>query len=152
MTASTVRKWLGRYLTGRRSRADRCIFAASPLATCYRAGGGLAGPGVALAALATASDCSTGERVRFNLQSCVFRRAGLPCLSDLPPREPIQRYEHAAPGDLLHIETKKLGCITRPGHRVTGNRRDTMAGAGWEYLFVAGDDHVRIASRRCTQT
>lgn len=45
-------------------------------------------------------------------------------LSDLAPREPVQRYEHAAPGDLLHIDTKKLGRIERPSHRVTGNRRN----------------------------
>ena len=54
------------------------------------------------------------------------------------------RYEHAAPGDLLHIDTKKLGRIERPSHRVTGNRRDSVDGAGWEFLFVAIDDHARI--------
>src|SRR5678815_698895 len=46
---------------------------------------------------------------------------------------------------LLHIDTKKLGRIVRPSHRVTGNRRDTVDGAGWEMLFVAIDDHARIA-------
>ena len=66
-------------------------------------------------------------------------------LSDLEPREPVQRYEHEAPGDLLHIDTKKLGRIERPSHRVTGNRRDSVDGAGWEFLFVAVDDHARIA-------
>jgi transposase InsO family protein len=54
------------------------------------------------------------------------------------------RYEHATPGDLLHIDIKKLGRIERPSHRVTGNRRDTVDGAGWEFLFVAVDDHARI--------
>ena len=54
------------------------------------------------------------------------------------------RYEHAHPGDLLHIDTKKLGCIVRMGHRVTGNPRDSVEGAGWEFLFVAVDDHARI--------
>jgi len=58
---------------------------------------------------------------------------------------PIQRYEHAAPGDLLHIDTKKLGRIERMSHRVTGNRRDRVKGAGWECLFVAIDDHARLA-------
>jgi transposase InsO family protein len=57
----------------------------------------------------------------------------------------VQRYEHAAPGDLLHIDTKKLGRIERPSHRVTGNRRDSSTGAGWEMLFVAIDDHARIS-------
>ncbi len=48
-------------------------------------------------------------------------------------------------GDLLHIDTKKIGRIERPSHRVTGNRRDSVEGAGWEMLFVAVDDHARIA-------
>jgi hypothetical protein len=53
--------------------------------------------------------------------------------------------EHERPGDLLHIDTKKLGRIVRPGHRVTGNCRDSIEGAGWEMLFMAVDDHGRIA-------
>ncbi|AKJ27290.1 mobile element protein [Caldimonas brevitalea] len=77
--------------------------------------------------------------------SRVLARAGLSKLSDLDPREPVQRYEHAEAGDLLHIDTKKLGRIERPSHRVTGSRRDTVNGAGWEFLFVAVDDHARIA-------
>ena len=70
---------------------------------------------------------------------------GLSKLSDLRPAQPVQRYEHEAPGDLLHIDTKKLARIVRPSHRVTGNRRDSVGGAGWEMLFVAIDDHARIA-------
>ena len=70
---------------------------------------------------------------------------GCPRLADLQPVEAVVRYEHEAPGDLLHIDTKKLGRIVRPGHRVTGNRRDSVDGAGWEMLFVAIDDHARIA-------
>lgn len=46
---------------------------------------------------------------------------------------------------LLHIDTKKLGRIVRPSHRVTGNRKDFVEGAGWETLFVAIDDHARLA-------
>ncbi|ETH19740.1 transposase, IS481 family [Bordetella pertussis CHLA-13] len=61
------------------------------------------------------------------------------------PAEPVVRYEHQAPGDLLHIDIKKLGRIQRPGHRVTGNRRDTVEGAGWDFVFVAIDDHARVA-------
>jgi transposase InsO family protein len=77
--------------------------------------------------------------------SRVLARAGMSRLADLEPAEPIVRYEHAAPGDLLHIDTKKLGRIERPSHRVTGDRRDSVEGAGWEMLFVAVDDHARIA-------
>jgi len=57
----------------------------------------------------------------------------------------VVRYEHANPGDLVHIDTKKLGRIERMSHRVTGNRRDTAVGGGWEFLFVAVDDNSRIA-------
>lgn len=76
--------------------------------------------------------------------SRVLRRAGLSKLASLQPAEPVQRYEHAAAGELLHIDTKKLGRIVRTGHRITGDRRDHVRGIGWEYLFVAIDDHARI--------
>jgi transposase InsO family protein len=74
----------------------------------------------------------------------VLRRAGLSRLRDLQPAEPVVRYEHEHPGDLVHIDTKKLGRIERISHRITGDRRDTFNGAGWEFLFVAVDDHSRI--------
>ena len=74
----------------------------------------------------------------------VLKRAGLSLLSALEPAEPLVRYEHEAPGDMLHIDTKKLGRIERPSHRVTGRRQDSSSGAGWEFLFVAVDDHARI--------
>ena len=77
--------------------------------------------------------------------SRVLARAGLSLLSSLDPVEPIVRYEYEAPGDMLHIDTKKIGRIERPSHRVAGNRRDSVSGAGWEMLFVAIDDHARIA-------
>src|SRR4029078_6531443 len=71
-------------------------------------------------------------------------RAGLSRLRDLEPSEPIVRYEHEHPGDLIHIDTKKLGRVERMSHRVTGDRRHSVDGAGWEFLFVAIDDHARI--------
>jgi transposase InsO family protein len=74
----------------------------------------------------------------------VLARAGLSKWRDLESSEPAVRYEHAHPGELIHIDTKKLGRIERMSHRVTGNRRDTVDGAGWEFLFVAIDDHARI--------
>ena len=55
------------------------------------------------------------------------------------------RYQRAGPGELLHLDTKKLGRIERIGHRITGNRRDTRRGAGWEILHVAIDDAARLA-------
>ena len=77
--------------------------------------------------------------------SRILRRLKLNRIRDLEPAPLIQRYEHAAPGDLLHFDIKKLGRITRPGHRVTGKRADHARGAGWEYVHVAIDDHSRIA-------
>lgn len=71
-------------------------------------------------------------------------RAGLSSLKALDPAAPAVRYEHAAPGDLLHLDTKKLGRIERPAHRVTGDRRDSVEGAGWEFAHVAIDDHSRV--------
>ena len=77
--------------------------------------------------------------------SRILRRLKLNRIRDLEPAPLIQRYEHAAPGDLLHFDIKKLGRITRPGHRVTGNPADHIHGTGWEYVHVAIDDHSRIA-------
>ena len=68
---------------------------------------------------------------------------GLSSLKALQPREPVLRYERTAPGELLHMDTKKLGRIVRPSHRVTGNRRDLVDGAGWEFAHVAIDDYSR---------
>ena len=77
--------------------------------------------------------------------SRILRRLKLSRMRDLEPKPPVQRYEHAAAGDLLHLDIKKLGRIVRPSHRVTGDRRDSVDGAGWEYVHVAIDDHSRIA-------
>lgn len=62
-----------------------------------------------------------------------------------PPPVPAVRYERAHPGELLHLDTKKLGRIERPSHRVTGDRRDRVRGAGWECLHVCIDDHSRFS-------
>ena len=75
--------------------------------------------------------------------SRVLDRLGLSSLRALDPVRPVVRYEHVAPGEMLHIDTKKLGRIVRPSHRVTGDRRDSVDGAGWEFAHVAIDDHSR---------
>ena len=77
--------------------------------------------------------------------SRILRHLKLSRMRDLEPKAPVQRYEHATAGDLLHLDIKKLGRIVRPSHRVTGDRRDSVEGAGWEYVHVAIDDHSRIA-------
>jgi transposase InsO family protein len=75
----------------------------------------------------------------------ICARAGLNRLTKLEPTPPVRRYERAEPGELLHLDTKKLGRIVRPGHRVTGDRRDSVKRAGWDYVHVAIDDHSRIS-------
>lgn len=77
--------------------------------------------------------------------SRILCRLQLNRLSSLEAKPVIERYEHPAPGDLLHLDIKKLGRIARPSHRVTGNRRDRVSGIGWGYVHVAVDDHSRIA-------
>ena len=77
--------------------------------------------------------------------SRILRRARLSRWRDIEPAGPVVRYERAHPGELLHLDIKKLVRIVRPSHRVTGNRRDTVKGHGWEYVFVAIDDHSRLA-------
>jgi transposase InsO family protein len=62
-----------------------------------------------------------------------------------PPPPPVVRYERAAPGELLHLDIKKLGRIERPGHRVTGDRSTQVKGSGWECVHVCIDDHSRVA-------
>jgi len=75
----------------------------------------------------------------------VLRRLALNRLSrlDIPP--PPRRYQWENPGDLLHIDIKKLGRIERPGHRIHGDRRIRSRGAGWEFVHVAIDDASRVA-------
>ena len=77
--------------------------------------------------------------------SRILRRLKLNRVRDLDPPQPVFRYEHAAAGDLLHLDIKKLARIERPSHRVTGDRRDTVRGIGSEAVHVAIDDHSRIA-------
>jgi transposase InsO family protein len=75
----------------------------------------------------------------------VLKRLGLSRLSRLEPAAPIQRYEHAAPGDLIHLDIKKLARFARTGHRITGDRTRSTPGAGWEFLHVSIDDYSRVA-------
>ena len=75
----------------------------------------------------------------------VLRRLGLGKLAALEPRPPIVRYQRERPGELIHIDTKKLGRIAAIGHRITGNRRDSRRGAGWEAVHVCIDDASRLA-------
>jgi hypothetical protein len=77
----------------------------------------------------------------------VVAAAGLGKLSALEPPVPDNRYERSQPGELVHVDTKKLGRFYQPGHRVTGDRSDTRLHGvkGWEFLHIAIDDRTRLA-------
>ena len=75
----------------------------------------------------------------------VLSRRGLGKLPRLQPDEPANSYERPRPGELVHIDVKKLGRIGRPGHRVNGDRRTRSRGIGWEYVHVCVDDATRLA-------
>lgn len=144
VSAPTARKWLSRYL----AVGEAGLLDASSRPNCSPRS---IEPAKALAIVELRHKRLTQARIAAALHVSkstvgrVLARAGLSRLADLQPAEPVVRYEHGAPGDMLHIDTKKLGRIVRPSHRVTGNRRDSVDGAGWEMLFVAIDDHARIA-------
>ena len=143
VSVPTARKWVGRYLAqgeaGLRDASSRPAVSPRSIA-----------PATALAIVELRRRYLTHSAIAGSLGLSastvgrVLRRAGLARWSDLAPSEPVLRYEHANPGDMVHIDTKKLGRIERMSHRVTGNRRDSVDGAGWEFLFVAVDDHARL--------
>ena len=90
-------------------------------------------------------DC-IAERVGLS-RSAVARAcksAGLAKLPALQDAVPVRRYERQTPGELLHMDTKKLGRFDKPGHRVTGDRTQNTPQAGWQALHVAIDDHSRV--------
>ena len=77
--------------------------------------------------------------------SRILRREGLGRLRSLEPKESVRRYERKRPGELLHLDTKKLGRIEGLGHRIHGDRSVRFRGAGWENAHAAIDDHSRVA-------
>ena len=78
--------------------------------------------------------------------SRILKRLGLNRIAALEPAEPVRRYERERPGELIHIDIKKLGRFERVGHRITGDRRRGQSrGAGWEFVHVAIDDASRLA-------
>jgi transposase InsO family protein len=79
--------------------------------------------------------------------SRILKRLGLNRVAALEPAEPVRRYERKRPGEMIHVDIKKLGRFNRIGHRITGDRRgqSNNRGIGWEFVHVAVDDHSRIA-------
>jgi transposase InsO family protein len=139
----TVYKWLARYRTeGAPGLADR-------RSTAHRRPHALAPAWLALIRLLrqaklVAAEIAARVPLARSTVSAVLHRIGLGRLHYLNPPPPVQRYEWERPGQLVHMDIKKLGRIVRPSHRVTGNRRDSADGAGWEYAHVAIDDCTRF--------
>ena len=78
--------------------------------------------------------------------SRILRRLGLNRIAALEPAEPVRRYEREHPGELIHIDIKKLGRFERVGHRITGDpQQGKSRGAGWEFVHVCIDDASRVA-------
>jgi transposase InsO family protein len=146
VSAKTVSKWVARFvvegaagLVDRSSRPHR-LYRPTPEATAERIE-------------ALRRQRWTGEQIAHQTGvspatvSRVLKRLGLSRIKDLEPAAPIIRYEREAPGEMIHIDIKKLGRFERVGHRITGDRtgQSNSRGIGWEFVHVGIDDASRIA-------
>lgn len=144
-TPKTVAKWVKRFrvegVDGLRDRSSRPHSSPSqtPPATCT-------------VVEALRRQRRTGRHIAAEVKvspatvSRILRRLGLSRIRDLEPVQPVRRYERETPGQLIHIDIKKLGRFVRPGHRVTGDRqKGESRGAGHEFVHVAIDDASRLA-------
>ena len=145
-TPKTVGKWVKRFrsegVNGLRDRSSRPL--SSPGQT----------PRATYAAVeALRRQRYTGKEIGAELAispatvSRILHRLGLNRLCALEPAEPVRRYERQRPGELIHVDIKKLGKFNDIGHRITGDRagQSSRRGVGWEYVHVCIDDHSRIA-------
>jgi transposase len=145
-TIKTVAKWVERFradgVEGLRDRSSKPLSSPSqiPLST-------------ADAVESLRRQRCTQEQIAVQLAiskasvSRILNRRGLSLLSALEPQPPRPRYERASPGEIIHIDIKKLGRFNRTGHRIT---RDVVGHSatgrpGWEFVHVAIDDHSRVA-------
>ena len=146
-TPKTVAKWVKRFraegVDGLRDRSSRPLSSDSqtPQATCD-------------AIEVLRRQRYTGKQIAVEVgvspaTVCrVLKKRGLNKLSALEPAEPIRRYEREKPGELIHLDIKKLGRIGSIGHRITGRYRGAVNrhhGIGWEFVHVCIDDASRIA-------
>jgi len=146
----TVRKWVARYLAegaaglADRSSRPRRLYRPTPQAIVDRVA-------VLRRQRLTGQQIALETGVSPATVSRILKRLGLNKLKALDPAEPIRRYEREHPGELIHIDIKKLGRIDGIGHRITGerrgqsNRRARGEGLGWEFVHVCIDDASRIA-------
>jgi transposase InsO family protein len=146
-TPKTVAKWVERFYAegvgGLRDRSSRPLSLPSQTA-----------PATCAAVEALRRQRWTGKQIAAETGvspatvSRVLRRLGLNKLSALEPAEPVRRYERENPGELIHIDIKKLGRIGSVGHRITGRYPGAVNrhhGIGWEFVHVCIDDASRVA-------
>lgn len=144
LSEHTARKWQRRWvnegaagLLDRSSRPQRCP-RRSDASKLERA--------VALRRNQRLTYACIAERVGLS-KSTVARACKAAAVARLPALQntlPVRRYERALPGELLHLDTKKLARFDKPGHRVTGDRTQNTPRAGWQALHVAIDEHSRV--------
>lgn len=145
VSVRTAYEWLGRHRLGGerrhhdRSSAPRRCPRKTPQSRVAEIEGlrrqRMSGPKIALA---LGMACST--------VGAVLRRLGLGKLANLDPKPEVIRYERSAPGEMIHLDIKKLGRFDIAGHRITGDRRKGRSRkAGWDFLHVCVDDATRLA-------
>ena len=144
LSRTSARRWLRRYQTeGEAGLEDRtCRPRRSPRRTRY----GIEQRVIALrrkrlVAVAIARELGLAR----STVGAILRRHGLGRLRALDPKPKVRRYERKHPGDLLHLDIKKLGRIKGVGHRIHGDRRRSSRGVGWEYAHIVIDDHTRLS-------
>src|SRR5258708_35631017 len=143
VSVRTVSKWLRRFrLEGAPGLLDRCSGPASvPLRTAEARVATIA----ALRRLRmTGAEIAEALGMPVSTVSGILTRIGLGKLWRLEPLEPPNRYEKQRPGELVHVDVKKLARIGRPGHRVNGDRRTRMRRIGWEYGHGPIDHATRL--------
>jgi transposase InsO family protein len=146
VSVRTVRKWLARFRAG--GGAALSNRASAPA----RVAGRLAEATVARIVHLRRTLRMTGAAIAATLglaRSTVsrwLRRAGLGRLAQIDPPAPVRRYQRERPGEMIHLDIKKLGRFDQPGHRVTGSRSGCRnRGAGWDFVHVAVDDATRLS-------
>jgi transposase InsO family protein len=143
-TAKTVGKWIDRYqadgLAGLEDRSSRPRRLRDPT------------PAPVVERIielrrqrVTGEEIAKGTGVSPATVSRVLKAAGLSRMRDLVPPEPVRRYERETPGELIHLDIKKLGKFEHVGHRMTGDRTVKSRKVGWEFVHVCIDDASRVA-------
>jgi len=144
LSPRTARKWQQRFAShGKPGLVDK---SSRPLRSPARAAADKLERAVALRQNQRLTYDRIAERVGLGKSTVarVCKAAGVSRLPNLQASTPVRRYERETPGELLHLDTKKLGQFDKPGHRVTGDRTQNTPRAGWQALHVAIDDHSRV--------